>query len=119
MFTIQIAQLNSSLVGLQADFGMQLSALRAEMAKERDRRSAMEVAVARQAERLATVEAELGRERDRRMELEAEVRSLDRIFFVKKGTYRILAIFFSVGTSVVFFFTEVHEDLLMFLKAFF
>ncbi len=97
---------------------MQLSALRAEMAKERDRRSAMEVAVARQAERLATVEAELGRERDRRMELEAEVRSLDRIFFVIKGTYRILAIFFSVGTYLQLYFLKEVHDLLMFLKAF-
>jgi hypothetical protein len=53
-------------VSLQADFGLQVSALRAELGKERDRRAAVEAAVGR-------LEAELNRERERRMELEAEV----------------------------------------------
>ena len=69
-----MAQLNSSMVSLQADFGMQLSALRTEMARERERRTSMEATLGWQAERLTSLEAELLRERERRIELEAEVR---------------------------------------------
>ena len=50
------------MVSLQADFGMQLSALRTEMARERERRTSMEATLGRQAERLTSLEAELLRE---------------------------------------------------------
>ena len=60
-------------MSLQADFGLQLSALRAEVVKERDRRAALEAALGR-------LEAELAREKERRVELEAEVRSSSQVF---------------------------------------